>query len=427
MCCCVLAMLQVVTTEREATRLWNQPRLLKVELWCESCQSQVSGSVDKGDFRLWLQSQRYGKSFLFFFFFLPLIDPATFALSSGQRGGAAADQQGPGGLGPDGCKVPPVERAQRGAGSGNWKSRQGQGLQRRRRLPSGGDAASFSTASSAFFSSASGGDDRSGASHSRDGRRLQAEPQRRGAVGGRRAVRRPPGHPEGLLEPGQQPGAGTLHRIAAGFNKQRAERSGHVRRRRRELFLHLGRKWKVEKATSEGARTLVGLTDLPGVPWNQHFSHVGRSCWNKHRATCSAQRNSLPSVDLSSASRERCLEKCDVQILSLPFSVLTVPSGATRFEVFCTSFSFGEKREKKKYLSDDFIIVLPWSLPGLRSSGGQCTLLDTRNCSTESTAVLCGRAASVLLGVAWMGVEQTVLGRPPSSLLLHTVTLFSAQ
>lgn len=232
----------------------------------------------------------------FFFFFSICVQPALFVLLSGQRGGAAADQQDPGGLGPDGCKVPPVERAQRGAGSGNRKGRQSQGLRSKGRLPGEGHAAPFPYSSSpTFFPSASGGLNRSGGSSSSgEGRRLQAEPERGGAAGGRRAVRKPPGHSEGLVEPGRQPGAGTVHRIAAGFNKQGAERAGH-----RELLLHLG--WGVDAGGDNpgGARTLVCREDSPGI--STLITLVADAETNA-AATCPPQRetNNLPSVDLSS-------------------------------------------------------------------------------------------------------------------------------
>lgn len=175
-----------------------------------------------------------------------------------------------------------------------------------------------------------------------------------------------------------------------------------MRRRQRELFLHLraeSGRWR--KATSKGARTLVGLKDSPGIPVKSALesrrSQLLKETW---RDLLGAEK-----VCRDSASRERCLEKCNVQILSLPFCVSTVPSGAARFEVFCTSFSCGEKKKLEKNV---YLILLLFYLGAFLASTpleGSVLYLDTRNCGTEGTAVLCGRAATLLLRVTWMCLD----------------------
>lgn len=96
----------------------------------------------------------------------------TPCFSLGQRGGTPADQQDLRRNRTDGVKVSPVERAQRGTCSRNRESGLAQSLQRRRR-----NSRELACRGAALRSR-----------RGKDRRRLQVEPQRRGAVSGCRAI-----------------------------------------------------------------------------------------------------------------------------------------------------------------------------------------------------------------------------------------------
>lgn len=147
--------------------------------------------------------------------------PSPCHFSSGERGGAAADQQDLRRLRSDGIKVSSVERKQWGTGSRNWTNDLAQSLQRWR--PNGRELAHRGAAL------------RTG--RGRDRRRLQVEPQRRGATSGCRTVRRSPGN--GFSRFRDQSHAGTVTRVAAGVHKQGAEWHGRERKLDRKLFLYL--------------------------------------------------------------------------------------------------------------------------------------------------------------------------------------------
>lgn len=159
----------------------------------------------------------------------------TPCFSLGQRGRTPPDQQDLRRIGNDAVTISSMERAERGTCSRNRESGLAQSLQRRRR-----NGRKLACEGSALRTR-----------RGKDRRRLQVEPQRRGAVSGCRAIWCSPGN--GFFSRLRyQSSVGTVTGVAAGVHKQGAEWHGHERKLHSELFLHLRNcsvlqlgKWKI--------------------------------------------------------------------------------------------------------------------------------------------------------------------------------------